>query len=145
MCKPDLLQEFIYCPKQSTMSLLCRYCNAPTVYVDSAEVYRRSYGMIYLCRPCEAWVGVHKGTDTPLGEVANAELRTWRKKAHAAFAPLWRAKMKREGCSKSVARRKGYQWLSEQLDLPLDNTHIAMFDVDLCKRVVALCEPFYGR
>jgi hypothetical protein len=54
----------------------CPYCGQPAIYVDSAAVYRiGSYGMIYLCRPCQAWVGVHPGTDQPLGRLANAELR----------------------------------------------------------------------
>jgi len=46
--------------------------------------------MIYLCRSCDAYVGVHKGTDKPKGRLANAELREYKKKAHSAFDPLWR-------------------------------------------------------
>ena len=33
-----------------------------------------------------AYVGVHKGTDKPLGRLANAELRYWKKRAHAAVS-----------------------------------------------------------
>ena len=42
---------------------ICPYCGNRTEYVDSSVIYGRSYGMIYLCWDCMAYVGVHKGTD----------------------------------------------------------------------------------
>lgn len=68
----------------------CDYCGRETEYVDSKVIYGKSYGKIYLCRNCMAYVGVHKGTDKPLGRLANAELRNWKKAAHAVFDPLWK-------------------------------------------------------
>ena len=67
----------------------CDYCGRQAEYVDSKVIYGKSYGMMYLCRNCMAYVGVHKGTDKPLGRLANAELRYWKKRAHAVFDPLW--------------------------------------------------------
>src|ERR1044072_1392050 len=72
----------------------CPYCNRPTQYVDSKRVYTKSYGMIYLCEPCGAWVGVHRGTNVALGRLANRELRKWKKDAHKYFDPLWQKKMR---------------------------------------------------
>jgi hypothetical protein len=118
----------------------CPYCGAEAVLVDSEEVYGRSYGLIYLCRPCRAWVGVHKGTEMPLGRLANKELREWKIAAHAAFDPLWQAKMRRDNCSKGQARKAAYTWLAEKLGIPLRKCHIGMFDIDLCKRTVEVCE-----
>ena len=119
--------------------VICRYCHQKTEYVSSAVVYGgRDYGMIYLCGACNAWVGVHKGTDNPLGNVANQELREWRKKAHAAFDPLWRRRMK-NGKNKFRARNGGYSWLAKALGVPRAECHIAMMDVELCKRVVEIC------
>ena len=68
----------------------CDYCGREAEFVDSKIIYGKSYGKIYLCRNCMAYVGVHKGTDKPLGRLANAELRNWKKAAHAAFDPLWK-------------------------------------------------------
>ena len=70
----------------------CDYCGRRAEFVDSKVVYGRSYGMIYLCRchPGYAFVGVHKGTDRPLGRLADMELRELKKQAHAAFDPLWK-------------------------------------------------------
>jgi hypothetical protein len=59
--------------------------------------------------------------------------------AHAAFDPLWRAKMAREGCSKSYARKSGYRWLSEQLGIPFKKTHIGYMSLEECQRVVEVC------
>lgn len=120
---------------------LCPYCEGVTVYVDSKEVYAKSYGMIYLCRPCSAWVGVHKGTNNALGRIANAELREEKKAAHYYFDKLWLAKVA-AGTKKGKARGKAYIWLSKQLGTILEETHIGFFDVALCQKVVEVCKPF---
>lgn len=120
----------------------CPYCGNKTEFIDSSAVYGTSYGMIYRCPPCNAWVGVHKGTNKALGQLANPELREWKKKAHALFDPLWMKKM-RSGCSKKKARGAAYKWLSQQMGIPVDQTHIGMFDVTQCQQVVELCKPFY--
>ena len=111
----------------------CDYCGRRTEYVDSKVIYGKSYGMIYLCRNCMAYVGVHKGSDKPLGRLANAQLRYWKKEAHAAFDPLWKY-----GSIKH-RRNAAYAWLAEQMGLPVDKTHIGMFDVGQCKAVIQIC------
>ena len=111
----------------------CAYCGRQAEYVDSSVVYGRSYGMIYLCRNCMAYVGVHRGTDKPKGRLANAELRYWKKQAHAAFDPIWQH-------GRFRGRRNGaYEWLAQQMGLPVEKTHIGMFDVAECKKVIDIC------
>ena len=113
--------------------ILCDYCGKPACFVDSAIVYHGiSYGMIWYCQDCQAWVGVHKGTSKPLGRLANAELRTWKRHAHRAFDPVWRGKT-------AFTRRLAYKWLSQEMGLPEEQTHIGMFDVEQCKQVVRIC------
>lgn len=121
---------------------VCPYCGQPTEYVDSEVIYGRTYGMVYLCRPCDAWVGTHKGTDRALGRLANAELREWKKKAHGYFDALWKRKMQ-QGASKQKARGLAYKWLSGELGIPPKETHIGMFDVDQCKKVVEVCRKYH--
>lgn len=109
----------------------CPYCGAPSVLTDSIEIYGVSYGMIYLCRPCDAYCGTHKSDQTTaLGRLANKELRFWKKQAHAAFDPLWKSGL--------MQRNDAYTWLSQKMETERDLTHIGMFDVDQCKRVVEL-------
>lgn len=120
----------------------CRYCQQPAALLYFGQAgypYQRDYGPVWICIPCQAWVGCHPGTTKPLGGLANAELREWKIKAHAAFDPLWQGKIRRDGCSKGKARRAGYKWLSEQLGIPYKQTHIGYMNLDECKRVVEIC------
>ena len=113
---------------------ICPYCGKPTEYVDSAEIYGKSYGMIYLCRDCRAYVGVHQGTNNALGRLANEELRRLKKKAHLYFDKIWKVDY--------MSRREAYTWLSEQLKLPIEYTHIGMFSEKTCKDVIYLSKQF---
>lgn len=76
----------------------CDYCGRQAEYVDSKVVYGKSYGMMYLCRNCMAYVGVHKGTDKPLGRLA------------------------------------------QKMGLPVEQTHIGMFDVAQCRKAIHIIE-----
>ena len=121
----------------------CRYCQQPAPLLrfrDPGYPYSRDYGPTFVCVPCKAWVGCHPGTEKPLGGLANAELRAAKMAAHAAFDPLWRRKIERDGCSKGHARRAGYAWLAEQLGLPVEKTHIGYMNLDECRRVVEVCQ-----
>ncbi len=101
--------------------VICNYCGTPADFVDSSVVYHgHSFGMIYLCPRCGAYVGVHKGSDKPLGRLANSELRNWKKAAHAAFDPLWKYGPYRG------RRNEAYRWLSEKMGTPIESTHIGM-------------------
>lgn len=129
------------------MSLTCPYCGMTAVRVDSAEVYGgRSFGDILKCPgSCDAYVGVHQTSGKPLGTLANAELRKWRQKAHAAFDPLWHRKLQKrraergEGYRKVWARGSGYKWLRLQMGMSAKECHISMMNVEQCKQVVEVC------
>lgn len=118
----------------------CRYCKGEVKFKDSSCIYNKSYGMIYICTSCGAYVGVHKGTSTPLGSLANKELRLYRKEAHKYFDNIWRRKKK---TGDRYARSKAYKWLSNKMKLPPNKTHIGMFEIDQCKKVIELCRPYY--
>ncbi len=112
--------------------VICPYCNQPAKLVDSVTVYRKSYGMIWDCRPCDAYVGAHKNSPrhAPLGRLANKELREWKKLAHAAFDPLW--------MGGKYSRPEAYKWMQEVMSISSDDAHIGKFDVDKCKQLVRL-------
>ena len=118
----------------------CPYCLCAAELVDSSAVYRKSYGLIWLCRPCGAWVGVHKNSRShaPLGTLANEELRFARRMAHKAFDPLWEQAVG-GGLSKSEARTRLYAWLAEELGMPAKECHIGMFSLPVCVRVIEIC------
>lgn len=108
---------------------ICPYCRKTTDYVDSSTVYGKSYGMIYLCKPCDAYVGVHKGTDNALGRLADRSLRFWKKQAHFYFDQLWQAKY--------YTRHEAYKLLSDHLKIPAEYTHIGMFSIETCQSVIS--------
>jgi hypothetical protein len=113
------------------------YCNSPVEYVSHAKIYGgrefSSWPFIYLCtnQGCLASVGVHEGTEHPLGTLADAKTKTARKAAHAAFDPIWK--------NKQMKRSEAYQWLADQLDIERWRCHISWFDVSYCNQVVKLC------
>ena len=124
--------------------VICQYCGNPAELVDSAIIYGKSYGMIWLCEPCNAYVGVHKYSKkyAPLGVLANPELREAKKDAHKIFDPLWQRKMERDKCSKAEARKLAYAWLAGKMGLTIQKCHIGMFSVEECNKVVEICKPF---
>ena len=127
--------------KKPQAAVLCDYCGGPTLFVSDAAVYSRSYGsMIYLCKPCDAWVGVHKDTKIPKGRLAKAELRKLKIEAHHEFDPLWRAAMRLRGWTQKEARKRAYQWLATILGIEFNKCHIGMFDEEQCRRTIYICK-----
>ena len=113
------------------LGLSCPYCGAPSELVADTEIYGRSYGgRCYVCRPCDAWVGCHRGTAKALGRLAYRELRQLKHQAHEAFDPIWR-----DGY---LPRTAAYEILSIAFGLPAWQTHIGMFDEDMCHAVIRL-------
>ena len=125
---------------------ICPYCGAKTEYIDSSFIYGRSYGMIYICKPCDAYVGVHNNTDISLGRLANKELRRAKKIAHFHFDKIAKTSLINTiwpKYFKSISnRKKAYLWLSKQLGIPEDICHIGMFDIEQCNEVIRLCRPY---
>lgn len=126
--------------------LVCPYCDNSTEYIDSSFVYGKSYGMIYICKPCDAYVGVHKGTDKALGRLADKELREAKKEAHYYFDQIAKTglinKIWEEYIPNLGNRNKAYLWLSKQMGIDKEYCHIGMFNIEQCKQVVEICRMF---
>ncbi len=112
------------------VDVYCDYDGTKADLVDSKVIYGKSFGPIYLCPKCGAYVGVHKGTDKPLGRLADAELRHWKRNGHNVFDPLWQ-----HGPFRG-RRKAAYAWLAQQMGLPVEKTHFGMFDVAQCKAAI---------
>ncbi len=107
-------------------NVVCPYCSRQAEFVDSDVVYgKKGLGYYYLCRPCGAWVGVHKGDNMPLGMLADEETRMWRKKAHIEFDKLWR--------EEGISRKEAYRRVSAAMGRPSHLCHIGMLNVDGCR------------
>lgn len=117
---------------------ICRYCGNKVIYTSNSEIYGKEYGngKCYLCKNCRAFVGVHNGTDIPLGTLANDELRKYRKRAHFWFDKIWK------GSRKIKTRREAYLWLSQKLKTPIESTHIGMFEKEQCEQTIKFSYQF---
>jgi hypothetical protein len=127
--------------------VICSDCGKPASLTTGAEIYptrpQLHHKMIWVC-VCGARVGCHDGTEQPLGSPAGQETRAARMSAHAAFDPMWKAKMRRDGCSKKEARRMAYNWLARQMDIAGKDCHIGMMDADGARLVVEICRRATG-
>ncbi len=117
---------------------VCPFCRSSVSLIDSAKIYGCHYGFIYLCNSfpkCDARVRCHPKTIIPMGTLADKELRRWRSLAHRKFDPLWQSGV-------FPNRQAAYKWLSKAMKLPLEKTHVAMFNIRQCQKVIACVEVF---
>lgn len=112
----------------------CRYCGNEVILTSNAEIYGKEYGngKCYLCRNCKSFVGIHTGTTIPLGTLANADLRKARNEAHKLFDKLWK------NPTRIMTRYEAYKWLANKMGLKIEETHIAWFEIEQCKKVIEL-------
>jgi len=121
----------------------CHYCGEEVGKYTEEQWYGRDYRgrIVWGCRECNASVGSHDD-GFPLGYVGDSNLRYWRKRAHQAFDPLWLRKAKVEGWNCRKARTAAYTWIGNELQTHPDETHIAMFDVEQCQKLIEICRPY---
>lgn len=116
----------------------CQYCQGIATLRSSKEIYGgRDFGLMFICENypiCDTYVGVHKNSNMPLGILSNKELRYWKKMTHAIFDQRWKSNKKRN------ARSKAYQWLAKKLNISMDDCHIGMFDIEMCKKTIEICK-----
>lgn len=113
----------------------CRYCGGAVELCDNSEIYKKSYGewpYCYLCRACDAYVGLHPFTDLPLGTMADKDLRQARKNGKNSFYAL----IKKNNWN----RKKAYAWLAKAMGISPAECHWGMFEVEQCEQAQHLCE-----
>lgn len=110
----------------------CPYCGQRAELKDTEIIYGRSYGNAWICRnypKCDAYVGVHRRDNNPLGSLANAELRTLREECHAKFDQLW--------SGGRMNRNEAYELLMKIMKLNKKKSHIAKFDKEKCNKLLS--------
>ena len=108
--------------------MICPYCKQEAEWCENKEIYGRNYGksyMIYLCRKCNARVGCHNNTKTPLGTMANAKLRKKRMKTHKMVDILWKSGV--------YKRRDVYKMLDEKFG---ESVHIGESNLVRCDEII---------
>lgn len=116
--------------------MICNYCNKEAEWVSNEVIYGKRYGksyMMWLCRPCEAWVGCHCNTEKPLGTLAKLELRNLRRKAKELFIEK---KLSGKWGRNYAQKEKAYKWLRKTMKLSSDEAHFGMFDETRCRYII---------
>lgn len=130
------------------LEIFCPACKGRAELKDSAIIYGRSYGLIWICEhfpTCNSYVGCHKGSSRPKGTLADGPTREWRKQAHAAFDALWM-----RGLGGKLGRGTAYAKLAFHLGEKA--VHIGESDGPRCRQIIdwsraekaAMKEPSYG-
>lgn len=114
----------------------CPYCQRPAKLVSGLITYPHRNDLkdklFWHCAQCNAFVGCHPGTERPLGELANAELRRLRMYCHAGFDVLWK--------KGDMKRTQAYAWLAGELKIKQDDCHIGSFNEDQCLLVLRILD-----
>lgn len=116
--------------------VICPYCGAVAVLREGSFVHgENSNGKrLYVCSnypKCDAYVGVHEGTDKPLGTLADAKLRNKRIRTHKVFDQIWKKNL--------MTRKQAYRWMEYFMDIPKDTGHIANFSDYRCDVLMRKC------
>ena len=114
-------------------SIHCPYCGGTAVLRDASYVYggESSCKRLYVCQhypSCDAYVGVHKGTQTPKGTLADGDLRNLRIQAHRMFDMIWKNGI--------LTRKNAYRWIQDKFSLRSDQAHIGNFSEYMCRRLI---------
>lgn len=106
----------------------CPYCNEKAEWTENKAIYGKNYGksyMVYLCKPCDAYVGCHLNSKRPLGTMANRDLREWRKRTHAVIDPIWKNGL--------LPRTKVYEILDKYFGFEV---HVGESNEEMCKKII---------
>ena len=130
--------------RRNFIAVTCGYCGQPAELVGGDRIYPGRgdlrHRLFWLCAPCDAYVGTHANSprNSPLGRLANAELRRAKQEAHAAFDPMW------EGPGSYMDRHAAYKWLAAKMGMSPSLCHIGHFDVEQCRAVVAVMKEHHA-
>lgn len=125
------------------VTIKCPYCGAQAMLRPASVVYgnaaKSKESHLYICSrwpKCDAYVGAHKKDLSPMGTLANGDLRHKRILAHRALDTLWK--------SGHMEKWQAYVWLQAKLGLNSQQTHIAKFSEFMCDQVIAICAEAAG-
>jgi hypothetical protein len=129
---------------------MCAHCEIQCAEVQGIDIWPQAGPdlagkILWRCPACSARVGSHPD-GRPLGTAASPELRNARILLHGRFDPLWKVAHAHEAYADSTKDRKGlaiisktarrrcYRFLAERLGLAFEDMHIALLDIEECRR-----------
>lgn len=126
--------------KGKTKNPNCPYCGSHTVIRSAEGIYAANYENTMLCvcskyPECDAYVRCHTGTRIPMGELADRKLRELRMETHRRFDRLFKSGM--------MTKKEAYTWLSGEILLPMEKTHIGELREYYCNEIIRVSDHYY--
>lgn len=126
------------------MNVTCRYCGGPAQLSTGRQIYPTkpllAHLKLWVCLPCDAWVGCYEDSDRPRGPLADKKLRVARENLHDEMEPICRLMMEQRGGDIESVRQKMLGWLVAQLNLPPDMAAVSRIEYEDCIRALVLCK-----
>jgi hypothetical protein len=110
----------------------CQYCGGDVSRVSQEQFYGQEYDGrdLFVCQGCHARIGTHDD-GTPLGTLADAELRSLRGQVHDLFDPMWQ--------DNPTDRQEAYDFFfGQMLGLPEERRHVGMLGKDECRKAIRI-------
>ena len=101
--------------------MICPNCKKEALWCENKEIYGRNYGnsyMMWLCKPCDMYVGCHQNTKRSLGIMADKETRELKKEVKRMYLSKY----------EKYGKKWMYRKLSEDLNITAQEAHFGMFD-----------------
>ena len=114
----------------------CPYCGCEEIMLTSNDflygekIWKAGNCNVYACPMCKASVGTHRDGKTPLGRLADKELKSLKVQAHALPGPLWKTGVR--------SRNQAYKWLAKKLGIPVKNCHFGHFDKGMMHKSIKI-------
>ncbi len=115
--------------KNHPLPLLQRNSNIKRCILCIWNAFSWRTGLCLLHYPsCNSYVGVHPGTKTPKGTLANRELRLKRIQAHRIFDEIWKQGI--------LSKAEAYRWVADKFCLTDKQAHIGQFSNYMCDQLI---------
>lgn len=113
--------------------MCCPYCKGRVELRTAEGIYKHAEKgeKLLVCSNypvCDAYVRVHPGTETPMGSLANRQLRMLRRRAHEQFNKLYQSGL--------MNKNDAYSWLAGVLNVPKAHAHIGYLGDYYCQVVI---------
>ena len=123
--------------------MICQYCGGNALLTTGNKVYgplNKDWTLrtrkFYWCKPCDAFAECFKGTETPIGQLANKEVRESRELVHLAVDKFIQ--------NKKLVKALAYTWVCTSLQQKYD-PNLSATSVEENKMALELLKEFETR
>ena len=124
------------------MKIYCCKCEKYVVVkkINGRQAYRHRSDLRHLnfwqCETCSNFVGCHKGTDKPLGNIPTKKIKKARVEIHALIDPIWKSgKMKRNDIYNYITEKIGWNYHTAKIRTIEEAREVYKICIELTERL----------